>query len=345
MRSGIIFCVISLLSQFGTAQTIKTKDGVSLGNRKDFIHSCTKGATQSTMKMNGIEINTQKYCACVSDKLIPTLTSTQLEEAHKNDKLTELFLEDKNFKIVMGCLDGNYKINENYTFNDSSDSEGVRKAAIGSCVKLITDDPENKKTWTPKMAEDYCSCAVSKLFSKGYKYKDILEIENENSAAYNEIAVPCINEIMKDHPSLGSSNSYEPKDLTGVNPTSEVSLVDYLGKGYKIKISLDGISKYFLFDTGASDMIIDRDFERELLLNGSLKKSDYLDKKEYTMANNQEVKGQLVRLNNVKIGDYVVNNVVVAVIDEGSLLCGKGFLDKFRKWELDKEKKLLILYK
>jgi predicted aspartyl protease len=50
-------------------------------------------------------------------------------------------------------------------------------------------------------------------------------------------------------------------------------------------------------------------------------------------------------VDNITIGDYVLNNVVIAVIDEGSLLCGKSFLDKFKKWELDKENNFLILYK
>lgn len=81
------------------------------------------------------------------------------------------------------------------------------------------------------------------------------------------------------------------------------------------------------------------------MLNGILKKENYIDKTEYVLANNQTVKGQMVKTDNVVIGDYTANNVVMAVIENGSLLCGKSFLDKFKKWELDKEKKLLILYR
>lgn len=327
------------------AQNVKTKDGVSLGERKSFIKSCTKGADEGTMKVNGIEINTLKYCSCVCDKLIPTINSYDLEAAYKNNKITELFLEEKNFKIVMGCLEGNYKIDESYTFSDSSNTDLVQRTAISTCVETIMGDKENLNTWNRKMAEDYCNCAVTKLYSKGYTYKDIQSIEDETSPAYNEIAVPCMNEAMKSRPADKSSNSYTEADIRGDVAISKVELIDYLGQGYKVKITIDGITKYYLFDTGASDLIIDREMERELLINGSIKKSDYLDIQEYTMANNEVVKGQMVRLKNVKIGDFTVNNVVGAVIENGSLLCGKGFLDKFKKWELDKEKKLLILYK
>jgi len=61
--------------------------------------------------------------------------------------------------------------------------------------------------------------------------------------------------------------------------------------------------------------------------------------------NNQIVIGQEVKVDNITIGDYAVDNVVIAIIDEGALLCGKSFLDKFKKWEIDKQNKFLILYK
>ena len=69
------------------------------------------------------------------------------------------------------------------------------------------------------------------------------------------------------------------------------------------------------------------------------------NKTEYTLANNQTVKGNMVKVDNIVIGDYTLNNVVIAIIDEGSLLCGKSFLDKFKKWEIDRQNNVLILYK
>jgi len=76
-----------------------------------------------------------------------------------------------------------------------------------------------------------------------------------------------------------------------------------------------------------------------------LKRENYLSKTEYNLANNQTVLAQEVKVDNITIGDYTLNNVVIAIIDEGSLLCGKSFLDKFKKWEIDKQNNFLILYK
>ena len=50
-------------------------------------------------------------------------------------------------------------------------------------------------------------------------------------------------------------------------------------------------------------------------------------------------------IDKIKIGDYSVSDVEIAIIDDGALLCGISFLDVFEKWEIDKNSKTLILYK
>ena len=344
MKYLTLLCVITLTLNC-SAQIIKTKDGVSIGKRSDLIASCTKGAEKELMKFNGIEIETYKYCSCVSDNLIPTLNSWEMEKAVKENKIIDLFLEDKNLEILMSCLEGNFKVDDYYIFEDSGNSETQRKYSIKICVKEIMDAPENNDLWTKKLAEEYCECAIDKLFSEGYTFKDIQEIEDENSESFNEIAMPCISLVLGDNPEFKLSNTYNINDIEGDKYRSFIPLVDYLGQGYKIKISISGVSKYYLFDTGASDLIIDRDTERELLLNGVLKREDYLGKTQYTTANNQIMEAQMVKVNNITIGDYTISNVVISVVDEGSLLCGKSFLDKFYKWEIDKQNKVLVLYK
>lgn len=331
------------------AQVVKSKDGISLGKRSEFISSCTKGADEKLMSINGIEIETYKYCACVCDNLIPTINSWELEKAVKENKMIDLFLKDKNLEILMQCLEGNFKLNEDYKFEYSNStefsSELQSKVAVETCVKEIMSDSENKDIWTNELAEEYCDCAINRLFSAGYTYKDILEIEDENSESFNEIVMPCVAEVLKDKTEFKSSNTYNIDDITGGGYRSLIPLIDNLGQGYKVKITISGVTKYYLFDTGASDLIIDRDTERELLLNGVLKRENYLGKTEYILANNQTIQAQEVKVNNIVIGDYTLNNVVIAIIDNGSLLCGKSFLDKFKRWEIDIQNNFLILYK
>ena len=69
---------LMILTFHCTAQVVKSKDGVSLGKRSEFLSSCTKGADKKLMNINGVEIEAYKYCACVCDNLIPTINSWEM---------------------------------------------------------------------------------------------------------------------------------------------------------------------------------------------------------------------------------------------------------------------------
>jgi hypothetical protein len=245
----------------------------------------------------------------------------------------------------MNCVEANSKIHDDYKFGQIDNPELAKKIGMKDCVNEIMNDDEAKSILTKELAEEYCDCAINKLLYMGYTYGDLLQIEDENSSTFNEIVVPCLSEVLKTSKEFKSSNFYNVNDIKGGSYRSLIFLTNYFGQGYKVKITIAGVSKYYLFDTGASDLIIDRDTERELLLNGVLKRENYLSKTEYILADKQTVKGQKVRVDNIVIGDYTLNNVVIAIIDDGSLLCGKSFLDKFKKWEIDMQNNILILYK
>lgn len=349
MKSRIYLLVLATTFSFSCfGQAVKSKDGVTLGQRSEFISSCIKGAKKEMININGLEIETSKYCACVCDNLIPAVNSWEINKAVKENKMTEFLLKDNNFRVLLNCLEGNYEFKDDFVFNYAKNSnlDLIKKIGINNCINAILNDKERKDNITKEMAEKYCDCALTKLIaSNNYKYKDLVQIKDENSPAFNEIALPCFSELLKKDSSIESLNKYNVRDIEGGGYYSIVPLIDYYNLGYKVKINLSGISKYFLFDTGASDLIIDRDTERELLLNGALKRENYLNKIEYTLANNQTVMGQKVKVNNIVIGDYTLNNVVIAIIDDGQLLCGKSILDKFKSWDIDKATKTLILYK
>lgn len=334
--------IILFIANKSISQNIITKDGVSLGKRSEFISSCMKSANQEMIKFNGMEIQASKYCACVSDNLIPTLNSWEIKKAVRENKMKDLFLKDGNFEIIMKCAEGNVTFNEDFKVGESGDIEFQKKAWIKNCRnEIIKNDSE--KIWNLENAENACNCMVNKLFSEGSSYNELKEIIDVNSPIFNEVALPCVVKAF-DKKNAGS-NSYNINDIKGGGFMSEVKLIDYFGNGFKVKIKIGNVTKYFLFDTGSTDLTIDQDTERELLLDGYLKRENYLNKSQFELADNKTVTGQKIRLNDIKIGDYTVNNVVLTIINQGSLLCGKSFLDKFRNWELDKKNNLLILYK
>ena len=344
-------CILSVLffcfSLAVFSQDIYTKDGVKLGDRSVFINSCVKGFEKETIDLNGITVNKNNYCSCVCDNLMPKLTSTEIFVAMQSNDMQSLFLKDKNFKILMDCVEDHMKVEDHYVFKEDNFSDMDKLFAVKSCVDEMMV-PNDDYIWTKAEAEEYCECAMENLYSKGYTFKDLMQASDEDSKAFNEIVIPCLTKIFNPESTSAINqfpNTYVKNDIIGSSLFSEIKLIDYLGQGYKIKIEIDGLTKYFLFDTGASDLIIDRDFERDLLINGSINKGSYVGKGVYIMANNQEVVADIIKVNNLKIGDYTLNNVHIAVIEEGGMLCGKSLFDKFKTWRFQELDHKIVLFK
>lgn len=341
----ITLILIFLFSTGVFAQEIRTKDGISIGKRSEFIKECVESVNEEMQNIFGIQIDSYYLCACICDMLIPSLYSWEIMEAEK-DEIIELFIKEANLDILMNCLEDHYEmIDDDFILESSFVTDQEKEEDIEECVEEYLNTPELRHLVPLENAHHFCQCIMDKLYSEGFTYKEIMEIDREDSRIHNEIIIPCFQEAMKEILEEATYNTYVPGDIKGRSEKSIIQLIDYLGSSYKIKIIIAGISRYYLFDTGATDIVIDREIERELLLNGIIRREDYLDIRPYLLADNTLVNAQMVRIDGLVIGDYTVDNVVVAIFDNGALLCGKSLLDKFKKWEFDGESKTLILYK
>jgi clan AA aspartic protease (TIGR02281 family) len=344
IRTALLFTVLTApLTQHGCAQTIKTKDGVALGQRAEFIRSCIDGVKKGTMNFKGIEVETANYCSCVCDNLIPQLYSWELERAMEQDKVEELFLTGDNLNTIIECSTRSMRIKEGEGIGYNNN--GVSTTIIENCILAFRKNPEAREKFTYGQTKQYCECAVQKMASTGLTFEEISMLNDKSSQAYNEIILPCLGEMLADEegrsPLQGSINN----DIAGSMSKCSIPLMDDLGKGYKVKLTLGGITRYYLLDTGASHLIINKDMERELLLDGKLSRSDYQADAEYIMANGERFRAHKVKVNNVQIGDFTLKNVEVAVVDNGGMLLGNSILNKFSKWEIDKSSMRLILYR
>lgn len=332
-----------MVNNFLYSQYLYSKDSVNLGRKSNFMTSCIKSSKNQMIELQGVKFNSSSYCSCISEKIIPTITSSQLQTAMKNNKIQELFFGKGHLELLIECMKGEIVFDSDYKVE--SNSPFVKEKAIIGCTDSFLKERDNQSQWTTSSAKRFCTCAIEKLYSAGYSYKEISEIKDENSNAFNEIIVPCFTQENRNNSYSIYSNTYSAQDIIGSGTFSDVSLMNYLNTAYKLKLNISEVEKYFTFDTGASDLIINPTIENQLIANGSLKKENYLGYQEYTLANGDTVLAQMVRIDNIKIGDYTVNNVIVAIVQEGSLLCGKGFLDKFKKWTLDEDLLTLRLFK
>jgi hypothetical protein len=262
----VLFLIVNSMSQL-LAQPVYTKDNKFIWNREDFVDACVEGANSETVDLDGFEIDMEDYCSCFCDKIIPNNTMSEIEAALEKGDMTSLFLREDNLELLIDCASKTLEISNDFQYKKNDFTE-VSELTIKRCVGELMNDPEMAEIFTQQLAYDYCFCTYNKLMSNGFTYEDIQQIEDENSEAFNEITLPCLTEILNKTGNSLSSNNYNSSDIVGYPSVSRIKLVDYLNVGYKIEISIDGITKYYLFDTGASDLIIDRDMERELLLNG-----------------------------------------------------------------------------
>ena len=112
---------------------------------------------------------------------------------------------------------------------------------------------------------------------------------------------------------------------------------------YDVELEIDGVKGEWLFDSGATGFTIGNIMFNRLTANG-VKYKD-LNKTVKSFGIGGEVYGDLVILEEVKIGGYSVRNVVATVLDTPNSLLGTGFLLKFSNVIWNMKDKKLVIYK
>jgi len=143
-------------------------------------------------------------------------------------------------------------------------------------------------------------------------------------------------------------NSFKAKDVIGVGEFTEVSLLQRgtvfdARLAYDVELEINGVKGEWLLDSGAMGFTIGNIMFERLISSGVSYKD--LNKTVKSFGIGGEAYGDLVVLEEVKIGDYVVKNVVATVLDTPTSLLGTGFLLKFSNVVWNMKEKTLLLYK
>lgn len=170
--------------------------------------------------------------------------------------------------------------------------------------------------------KDYSKYATEKLLNAfGY----LLSIVNE-SDKYKR----------KDNDPFAPQN-FQKKTVIVANSsnTSNIKLEKQNGV-FNLWATIGTIKKQFVLDTGASDISISEETERELIDAGLINKSNYLIPSLYKLADGSIIQCRRLLLPSFKIGTFTITNVKASVVGEGApMLLGKSFLDQFKKWSID----------
>ena len=143
-------------------------------------------------------------------------------------------------------------------------------------------------------------------------------------------------------------NYYKSSDIEGNEPFSIVMLKrngsENEGVSLLIGMEINGISGEWIFDTGAEGFSIGQRMFKRLVKQGVAYRD--LNRTIKTLGVGGESSGRLIILDNIKIGDYSVNNVIVKISNDNNYsLLGMAFLNKFKDVEWSMKKNQLKLYK
>ncbi len=116
----------------------------------------------------------------------------------------------------------------------------------------------------------------------------------------------------------------------------------------EVQCAVNGLSLYFVFDTGAGDVTISMVEASFMVKNGYLSEKDVIGKQNYMTASGEIAEGTTINLNKVEIGGLTLNNVRATVVksQKAPLLLGQSVLSRLGKIEIDNERRVLkITYK
>ena len=106
---------------------------------------------------------------------------------------------------------------------------------------------------------------------------------------------------------------------------------------YFIPCKVNGLSYDFIFDTGATDVLISEAVAKVLREKGLLSESEIIGIDKYSIANGDIVEGTKIILKSLEIGSVKLFNVNASIVNtvDAPLLLGQSALQKFGKFSVD----------
>jgi hypothetical protein len=330
-----IFYIILILPSESLAQEtfIRTKEGRPILNRKALINNCLKSLHKDKTDETALSI-----CECQVKRIDKYFTNKQYKQFTKYNVVDISSLTESDSLFAK-------KIQECYTSTGKTmllQAEGFETEYVANCIKGIQKNTE--KQLDNKRLTNFCKCQLDMVKKKRLTDIELNALQNPNSLLFYEMIYNCGNPFSEKDISENNWNINSEKDISGPE-TDTVSILNINGMTY-IKLKIGSLVQIWLFDTGASDLMINKDMEEQLKNEKTLTETDYLGEGEYEMANGTIDTCRKYKLNNIKIGQFTVNNITVAVSDKANkIIVGKTLLNKFGNWLLNNKSGTLILNK
>lgn len=212
----------------------------------------------------------------------------------------------------------------------SKNNSSIRETTfIDNCEEKLKSQIKENPSLLDYDLRAYCSCAAQK--SKKISIKDTAELSDPKSAAFMELYGPCWEKAKIKDSLIGIQTDLGPDTITVINLSGHI----------QVKTKVNGQEVYMIFDSGASDVFISREF-LEQFSSGQV---EYLEEYSYyNMADGSQIKAQQARIQQFDLGKFKIKNLKIAVAEEEvNPLLGKSILDQFSSWTINSDNQLILV--
>lgn len=333
ITAAFVFNCILLYAQ-DEDKLIHSKEGNTLVEKKILVLSCMDhygaGLSQEAVK---------NICSCQVNLLDRRYSNKELktyQKKYKGGALSKLVENDSMLQAEMN------KCVESVRGMSATSIPEYKKAFISNCIKRLSF---SGVVDTDSLRSIFCNCAADILENRKISIDQINDLGDPSSFLYNEVAVKCGSPVLKPSDVAKDWSPLFATDIVGSQPVDTVQLLAFMGM-HKLKLTIGGETRIWLLDSGASDLLISDDFFRLLLKKGYISDKDYKGEGRYVLANGSIDKCKKYLVNNIRIGSFLVNNVIVSVsLQANDFLVGKSLLNKFLFWTIDNKNNYLILHR
>ncbi len=328
-------CLFARLSVVAAQSgSIHTKEGLPILGKKQLISNCL----QSFHKAPSDSL-ARLVCQCQVSKLDNYFTARQYRH-HTFKGVIDLAAMIKEDSLMNAQINACFKGTGNTILMQA---EGFEDEFLATCKENIVNS--TTKTLSPDHISQFCQCQLQMIKTKRLTDADMATLSNPNSLLFFETMYTCGDPF--DNARTTTTSQWKETAANDVNgpPSDTIDVLTMNGLTY-VKMKTGSLVQFWLFDTGASDLLINTDMEKTLTEEGILSGENSLGTGEYELANGTIDTCRKYRINNIRIGNYWVNNVTVAVSDTARrIIIGKSLLNKFSNWILDNRNNYLLLHK
>ncbi|MDB5208066.1 MAG: hypothetical protein JWR72_3141 [Flavisolibacter sp.] len=335
MRTHLLLCVATIfihISSFGQ-ESIYTKEGRAILNRMQLITNCLKSLNKNRADKTALAV-----CQCQVQKIDRQFTNKQYKKHTKANVID-----------INGLMEDDSLVAQNIRacFTNSGQTvllqaEGFEEDFLSNCRKSIESSSE--KSLDVNRIKNFCRCQLQLVKARKLTDAEMSTLSNPNSVLFYEIMYKCGSPFVDKEETQRNWTPYAEADVRGA-VSDTIDILTLNGMTY-VKIKIGSMIQVWLLDTGASDLLIGTELESALKKENIINESNYLGTGEYELANGMIDTCRRYKVNNVQIGDFIIDNVLLAVTEKGKrIIVGKALLNKFRKWSLNNEENKLVLSK